>query len=47
MPVIGYLSEAPASAHTTAAFQRGMAELGYVEGKKLRDRGPTQAAVVA
>jgi putative ABC transport system substrate-binding protein len=33
MPVIGYLSEASASGHTTAAFHRGMAELGYVEGK--------------
>ncbi len=35
MPVIGYLSEAPASAHTIAAFQRGMAEFGYVEGKNF------------
>jgi putative ABC transport system substrate-binding protein len=35
MPVIGYLSEAPFSAHTNAAFKRGMADLGYVEGKNF------------
>jgi putative tryptophan/tyrosine transport system substrate-binding protein len=35
MPVIGYLSEVTASAHTIAAFRRGMAELGYVEGKNF------------
>jgi putative tryptophan/tyrosine transport system substrate-binding protein len=35
MPVIGYLSETPFSVHLNAAFQRGMAELGYVEGKNF------------
>ena len=35
MPVIGYLSEVPNVAHLSAAFQRGMAELGYVEGKNF------------
>jgi putative tryptophan/tyrosine transport system substrate-binding protein len=35
MPVIGYLSEVPSVAHLSAAFQRGMAELGYVEGKNF------------
>jgi putative tryptophan/tyrosine transport system substrate-binding protein len=33
MPVIGYLTEVPNVAHLNAAFQRGMAELGYVEGE--------------
>ena len=33
MPVIGYLSEVPNVAHLNAAFLRGMAELGYAEGK--------------
>jgi putative tryptophan/tyrosine transport system substrate-binding protein len=32
MPVIGYLTEVPNVAHLNAAFRRGMAELGYVEG---------------
>ena len=36
MPVIGYLSEVPGVAHLNAAFERGMAELGYVEGKNSR-----------
>jgi putative ABC transport system substrate-binding protein len=35
MPVIGYLSEVPDAAHLNAAFHRGMAELGYVEGKNF------------
>jgi len=35
MPVIGYLSEVPGVARLNAAFQRGMAELGYVEGKNF------------
>ncbi len=35
MPVIGYLSEVPDVAHLNAAFRRGMAELGYVEGKNF------------
>ena len=35
MPVIGYLTEVPLSVHLNAAFQRGMAELGYVEGKNF------------
>ena len=37
MPVIGYLTETSdvAVAHLTAAFRRGLAEAGYVEGKNL------------
>ena len=35
MPVIGYLTEFTVNVHTNAAFQRGMAELGYVEGKNF------------
>jgi len=35
MPVIGYLSEVPNVARLNAAFLRGMAELGYVEGKNF------------
>jgi putative tryptophan/tyrosine transport system substrate-binding protein len=35
MPVIGYLTEVPNVAHLNAAFRRGMAELGYVEGKNF------------
>ncbi|MGY3238983.1 putative ABC transport system substrate-binding protein [Bradyrhizobium sp. USDA 4448] len=35
MPVIGYLSENTLSANLHAAFLRGMAALGYVEGKNL------------
>ena len=35
MPVIGYLSEVPNVANLSAVFQRGMAELGYVEGKNF------------
>jgi hypothetical protein len=38
MPVIGFLAEwpkAPANAPARAAFQQGMAELGYVEGKNF------------
>jgi putative ABC transport system substrate-binding protein len=35
MPVVGYLAEVPDVAHLNAAFQRGMAEFGYVEGKNF------------
>src|SRR6516162_4327147 len=35
MPVIGYLSEVPNVARLNAAFLRGMAKLGYVEGKNF------------
>jgi hypothetical protein len=35
MPVLGYLAEGPDVAHLNAAFLRGMAELGYMEGKNL------------
>src|SRR5712664_758953 len=35
MPVIGYLTELPFVVDVNAAFQRGMAELGYVEGKNF------------
>src|SRR5215470_7063010 len=35
MPMIGYLAEVPDVPHLNAAFQRGMAELGYVEGKNF------------
>ena len=35
MPVIGFLAEVPEVAHLTAEFRRGMAELGYVEGKNF------------
>jgi putative tryptophan/tyrosine transport system substrate-binding protein len=35
MPVIGYLAEVPDVPHLNAAFQRGMAELDYVEGKNF------------
>ena len=33
--VIGFLAEVPEVAHLTADFRRGMAELGYVEGKNF------------
>jgi putative ABC transport system substrate-binding protein len=35
MPVIGYFSESSEAAHLTAAFRRGLAEAGYVEGKNV------------
>jgi putative tryptophan/tyrosine transport system substrate-binding protein len=35
MPVIGYLAEVPVPPQMTDAFRRGMAELGYVEGKNF------------
>jgi putative ABC transport system substrate-binding protein len=38
MPVIGFLAPAPAAEaipHLLAAFRRGLAEAGYVEGKNL------------
>jgi hypothetical protein len=35
MPVIGYLVLGAEVTHLTAAFRRGMAEAGYVEGKNL------------
>ena len=35
MPVIGWLQEVPIVPDLSAAFQRGMAELGYVEGKNF------------
>jgi putative tryptophan/tyrosine transport system substrate-binding protein len=38
MPVVGFLSPAPAAGeipHLIAAFRRGLAEAGYVEGKNL------------
>jgi hypothetical protein len=35
MPVIGYLAGVPEVTHLTAAFRRGIAELGYVEGKNF------------
>src|SRR5271169_4486752 len=35
MPVIGYLVEVPEDPYLTAAFQRGVAEFGYVEGKNF------------
>ncbi len=35
MPVIGFLVEVPEVPRLTADFQRGLAELGYVEGKNL------------
>ena len=35
MPLVGYLAEVPDVAHLNAAFQRGMAEFGYVEGKNF------------
>jgi putative tryptophan/tyrosine transport system substrate-binding protein len=35
LPVIGYLAEVPDVAHLNAAFQRGMAEFDYVEGKNF------------
>ena len=35
MPVIGFLADVPEITHLTAAFRRGMAELGYVEGKNF------------
>jgi putative tryptophan/tyrosine transport system substrate-binding protein len=44
-PVIGFLSETSFSAHTYAAFERGMAELGYVNGKNfaIEDRHKPQS----
>ncbi len=35
MPVIGFLAEVPEVAHLTSDFRRGMATLGYVEGKNF------------
>jgi putative tryptophan/tyrosine transport system substrate-binding protein len=38
MPVVGFLAPAPAAeriAHLIAAFRRGLAEAGYIEGKNL------------
>jgi putative tryptophan/tyrosine transport system substrate-binding protein len=35
MLVVGYLAEVPDVAHLNTAFQRGMAEFGYVEGKNF------------
>jgi len=35
MPVIGYLADVPDVTHLNEAFQRGMGELGYVEGKNF------------
>ena len=37
MPVIGYLSSLtqPDSVHFDAAFRRGLAEIGYVEGRNV------------
>jgi putative ABC transport system substrate-binding protein len=35
MPVIGYLTENSFSPHINAAFQQGLAELGYEEGKNF------------
>ena len=35
MPVIGFLSTLPSESPTQAAFRRGLAEEGYVEGKNL------------
>ena len=37
MPVIGFLSPVPGGGlpHLVAAFRRGLAEEGYVEGKNL------------
>ena len=35
MPVIGYFSESSEAAYLTAAFRRGLAEAGYVEGKNV------------
>jgi hypothetical protein len=35
MPVIGLFWASPIDAHMIAAFRRGLAEAGYVEGKNL------------
>jgi putative ABC transport system substrate-binding protein len=35
MPVIGFLAEVPEVKHLTVDFRRGLAELGYVEGKNF------------
>jgi putative tryptophan/tyrosine transport system substrate-binding protein len=38
MPVIGFLAPVPAAEgtlHMLAAFRRGLAEAGYIEGKSL------------
>jgi putative ABC transport system substrate-binding protein len=35
MPVIGFLAEVPDVPHLNAAFHRGMAQLGYLEGKNF------------
>jgi ABC-type uncharacterized transport system substrate-binding protein len=35
LPVVGYLAEVPDVPHLNAAFQRGIAEFGYVEGKNF------------
>src|SRR5262245_28960626 len=59
VPVVGFLSTASPdeSAHTVAAFRRGLAESGYAEGKNViveyrwalgqYDRLPAQAAELA
>jgi hypothetical protein len=38
MPVIGFFSEAPDVPHLAAAFRQGLAEAGYVDGKKSLSR---------
>jgi putative tryptophan/tyrosine transport system substrate-binding protein len=45
MPVIGFLSENTFSANINAAFLRGLAALGYVEGKNfaIEDRHKPQS----
>ena len=37
MPMVGYLANATPSgfAHLVAAFQRGLGELGYIEGRTV------------
>ena len=35
MPVIGYIGDAQLNAERLTAFRKGMAELGYVEGKNF------------
>ena len=44
MPVIGWIAEVPLVPQLGAAFRRGMAELGYVEGKNFATEYLPQAA---
>jgi hypothetical protein len=50
MPVVGFLTEVPEvlfGQPQLLAFRQGLSELGWVEGKKGRDRVPVRAGVTS